>query len=171
MIYFTSSKWLKENLPINKNIDDNTLVPLVKGAADMWVRSILGTYFYNDLLTKYNDQALSANEIIIVTEYIKYCIGWKVASELAITSSFELKEKGVQTQTGDYSSNAEYKAIMFLVHHYSDKADFYLNRLTEYLIENKDLFSAFISDLNTDSSAKKSCSGDTNNFNTNILFI
>jgi hypothetical protein len=171
MIYFTSLKWLQDNTPINENVDAKKITPLVKGAADMFVRSVLGTYFYNDLLTKYNAQTLSADEEVLVADYIKFTIGWKVASELAVTSAYDLKNKGPQTQSGDYSASPEYKAIMFLVHHYADKSDFYLNRLSQYLIDNKTLFINFTSDLNTDSTAKKSCGNGSNNFTNNILFI
>lgn len=172
MEYFCTTTWIKDNIVVNKNIDDNNITPLIKGVADMWVRSYLGTYFYNDLLTKYNAQTLSNNEKTLVRDYIKFTVGWKTASEIAISTSFELKNKGVQTQSGDYSTSPDFKSVSFLVHHYSDKADFYMNRLKDYLTENKDLYTVFLNDLNNDSIIKKtSCSGDTNTFNTNTFFI
>lgn len=172
MDFFVTPEWLKINLPVNKNVDNANVVPLIKATADMWVRSILGTFFYNDLLTKYNNQTLSTDEKTLVNDYIKYAVGWKASSEIILTTSYELKNKGIQTQSGDFSANAEFKEINFMVHHYSDKADFYENRLSVYLKDNKDLYPNFISDSNTDSTVKKNlCNDSGSNFTTNILFI
>lgn len=172
MIYFVTPKWIKENTPIADNVDDKSIVPLIKSTADMWVRAYIGTYFYNDLLTKYNAQTLNADETVLVANYIKYIIGWRVCAEFAIDEAYKLTNKGPQTQSGDYSSNPEFKAITFVHHHYADMSSFYQNNITQYLIDNKNLFPEYISDLNKDSIIKKSdCSGDINTFNTNIIFI
>jgi hypothetical protein len=169
-IYFVSETWLKDNTPVHKNCDINDVVINIKPAGDMYVKPLIGSYFYNDLLTKFNNQTASANELTLIEDYIKPSMAWKAASESVLTLSYQLKSKGVQVQSGDYSSNAEDKTIMFLVHHYADKGLYYLNKLSEYLNDNKDLYSNYISNLNDDSSIKKSCGGD-NYFNSGILFI
>jgi hypothetical protein len=169
--YFVTERYLKDNTTISNNCDVKDVLINVRPVADMYSRSVLGTYFYNDLLTKYNNQTLTPDEAALVSN-IQPTIAWKAASESVISLSYQLKNKGIQTQSGDFSSNGEYKEIMFLVHHYSDRADFYLQRLSDYLIENKDLFDAFNSDLNTDSTAKKNCEGGSgNNFQSGIMFI
>ncbi len=171
MTYFVTKQYLETNLPVSSNADVNDYLFNVKTAADMYARSILGTYFYNDLLTKYNAQTMSADELTLL-EYIQPAIAWRAASESVITLSYQLKNKGVQTQSGDFSANAEFKELMFLVHHYADRGSFYDNRLFTYLVDNKSLYANFTSDLNTDSTAKKSsCNTPNNNFNTNIFFI
>jgi hypothetical protein len=169
--YFITENYLKENTPVSQNCTVKDIIINVKPVADMFTRSILGTYFYNDLLTKYNAQTMDSNELLLL-EYIQPTIAWKAASESVITLSYQLKNKGVQTQNGDFSSNAEFKEVMFLVHHYSDKAEFYMNRLYDYIIKNKELYTIFLNDLNNDSTAKDRCnSGNNNNFNQNIIFI
>ncbi len=171
MNYFVSPKWIKDNTPITDNVDDKSIIPTIKASADMWIRSYIGSYFYNDLLTKYNNQTLSTDEETLVANYIKYIISWKVCAELAIASA-KLTNKGAQTESGDFSNAAEFKTISFISHHYSDKSDFYQNNLVTYMVENKDLYGAFLSDLNNDSIIKKNnCGGDLNTFNTNIIFI
>jgi hypothetical protein len=135
----------------------------------MWVRNILGTHFYKDLLTKYNNQTMSPNELLLLDE-IQPAIAWKALSESVKTLSFQLKNKGVQTQFGDFMNSAEYKSVMYMVHDYSDKADFYLNRLSSFLTENRALYPVFLSAENKDSTAKHNCGG-SNNFQQNIIFI
>ena len=129
MIYFVTEQYLKLNVPITNNVDDTDFVPLIKSAADQYVRSILGTYFYNYLLQEYNNQTLSATEITLVQDYIQYSVAWRVASETAITVSYQLKNKGLQKQSGDYSQAVDMSEIAFMSHHYRDRADFYDQRL------------------------------------------
>ena len=151
-------------------MDANDIIPLIKTSADMRVRSILGTYFYKDLLTKFNAQTLNSNEVTLVEDYIKPAVAWRASSEAIIELSYQLKNKGIQTQSGDYSTSPEQSAVMFNYHHKADKAAFYENRLEQYLIDNKALFPVFTSQSNTDSVAKGKCSS-ANLFNTNIHFI
>jgi hypothetical protein len=56
MTYFITENYLKLNTTITANVDVTDLVPFVKTASDMSVQPILGSYFYTDLLTKYNNQ-------------------------------------------------------------------------------------------------------------------
>lgn len=169
MEYFLTQNRMEQLVPMSGNADVNDWIMNIRNAADMWIRNILGTYFYKDLLVKYNAQTMSPNELLLLDE-IQPAIAWKALSESVKTLSFQLKNKGVQTQYGDFMNSAEYKAVMFMVHDYSDKADFYINRLEIYLIENKNLFPVFLDKLNNDSTAKNKCNGG-NNFNQNILFI
>lgn len=171
MIYFTTPNYIKTNTPISLNVDDNDFVPLIKFAADGYVRSYLGTYFYKDLLTKYNNQTLSPNETILVQDYIQQSVAWRSCYESTFTVSFQLKNKGIQSQSGDFSNSPDFKSIAFIAHSYKDKSDFYDNRLKEYLIDNKDLYPEFISDLNKDSVLKPFSCNEHNSFDSGILFI
>jgi hypothetical protein len=169
MEYFLTQNRMEQLVPMSGNADVNDWIMNIRNAADMWVRNILGTYFYKDLLTKYNNQTMSPNELLLLDE-IQPAIAWKALSESVKTLSFQLKNKGVQTQFGDFMNSAEYKSVMYMVHDYSDKADFYLNRLSNFLTENRALYPVFLSAENKDSTAKHNCGG-SNNFQQNIIFI
>ena len=54
MIYFITETYLKNQTPITANVDVNDVTPFVRTQSEMRVQPILGTYFYNDILTKYN---------------------------------------------------------------------------------------------------------------------
>lgn len=162
MIYFITENYLKLNTTITANVDVTDLVPFVKTASDMSVQPILGTYFYNDLLTKYNAQTLDANETLLV-EAIQPCVAWQTCSDAVIGLSRQLKNKGLQSQNGDYSNSADFREIAFYTDHYAQKKDFYINRLINFLEINKDLFSAYTSDLNKDSNMKPTTPAETSN--------
>ena len=169
MIYFVTENYLKTQTPITANIDVNNIVPFIKTQSDMRIMPILGTYFYNYILTAYNDQTLTVDEEELVT-YIQPAIAWRSAEDAAFGLSYQLKNKGIQTQNGDYSNNVNQSEVNFVQDHYAQKASFYESRLWKYLDVNRDLFANFISQLNKDSDIRPAAQ-QTQGFNDSILFL
>lgn len=124
MIYFVTETYLKTNTPITKNVDVTDVMPYVATQARLKIAPILGKYFYDDILTKYNAQTLSADETTLV-EYIQPVIAWYSAQDAAFGLSYQLKNKGVQVQFGDYSTNVSQNEIAFTMAHYGQKAAAY----------------------------------------------
>ena len=149
-IYFITEQYLKINTPITANVDIIEILPLVKNAAIMWSAHTLGTYFFEDLLAKYNAMTLNSDETYLV-ELMQPSIAWRTCSDAVLELSYQLKNKGVQTQSGDFSAAAELKAVQYLSETYGKKAEFYENRMWQYLRKNKALFPAFTNPLNHDS--------------------
>jgi len=171
-IYFVTENYVKTNSPLQSNVDWKQIIPLVKSAATGWIQPTIGTYFFNDLLTKYNAQTLSANETTLVA-YIQDVILWYVTADAMLELSFQLKNKGVQSQSGDNSTYSELKAIQFMYDKYKDKAENYMNIMSLWLIENKDLFPNFTNVLNKDATLyhKSKYDKDTGSFKSPIMFI
>ena len=169
MIYFVTENYLKTQTPITANIDVNNIVPFIKTQSDMRIMPILGTYFYNYILTAYNNQTLTVDEEELVT-YIQPAIAWRSAEDAAFGLSYQLKNKGIQTQNGDYSNNVNQSEVNFVQDHYAQKASFYESRLWKYLDTNRDLFANFISQLNKDSDIRPAVQ-QTQGFNDSILFL
>lgn len=170
MIYFCTETWIKENTPITANVDMTDVMPWMKTAAEMWIQPILGSYFYNDLLTKYNAQTLSSDEITLVG-MIQPAIAWRAASDAVYGLSYQLKNKGLQTQTGDFSESVELAEVQFGMAQYRQKAEFYENQISKYLGCDQsyaDLYPAFNSASNTNSILRPQ-SGT--NLGTTIAFV
>ncbi len=168
--YFITETYIKENTILNQNVDVNDILPLVKNAADMWTRSTLGTYFYNIILDAYNQHTLTTDQVTLV-EFMQPSIAWRATADAVIELSYQIKNKGIQIQTGDFSASPEYKAIMWMSEHYTQKAEFYENRLGIYLWENKELYPDFLNVLNKDSILKYRNNRDNPNFNKRIMFV
>lgn len=171
MTYFVTPEWMKNNTTINQNVDVNDVVPLIKTSAQFKVKGYIGSYFFKDLLIKFNNQTLNGPEEILVEEYIKPAIAWRAASEAVVNLTYQIKNKGVQTQSGEYSTSPEYKAVMFLVHHNTDKADYYDQQLIDFLTKHKEEYPEFMSKLNDDTKISKYGCDNPNAFTSSILFI
>jgi hypothetical protein len=167
MIYFITENYLKTKTPITQNVSSVDVMPFVEPAASAWMQNILGTYFFNDLLTKYNAQTLSTDEQTLVTK-IQPAIAWRAATDCVLGLTYQLKNKGLQKQNGDNSESVEQTEVGFVMRHYEQKAEFFEAMVRKYLIKNKDLFPVFTSTSNKDSELKPQ---DDDNFNTDIMFI
>lgn len=173
-IYFVTEAYLKLNTPVTANVNITEVLPLIKAAAIMWTRSTLGTYFFDYLLAKYNAQTLTTDETNLV-ELMQPSIAWRTAADAAFELSLQIKNKGVQMQSGDFSAAAELKAIALIASNYNKKAEFYENYLWKYLEKNKDLYPQFTDPLNHDSDCWNSicgvCNHPTSKFNGQIFLI
>jgi hypothetical protein len=156
MVYFVTENWMKTNGMITDNVDVTDFSPLIQNAAKAFLRKQIGTYFFNDLFEKYNAQTLSTDEEEVVA-IMKYIIGWRATAEACVSLSYQLKNKGLQTQSGDNSEAVEDKVVWKMYDHYIQKCYVFEKDLYDYLIDNKDLFPNFTSTLNKDSSIKTKC--------------
>ena len=85
--------------------------------------------------------------------------------------SYQLKNKGIQKQNGDFSESVVKDEILLIYDHYQSEAAFYEQRIRIYLKEYKDLFSAYTSTLNTDSDMKPDKNTQTNTGYTNNIIV
>lgn len=154
MIFFVTERFLKLNGMITSNVDVTDFTPLIQYAAKAFVKKQIGSYFFEDLLTKYNAQTLNPDETIMV-EKMQWAISWRATSEAVLSLSYQLKNKGIQKQSDDNSEPAEMKEIAFMYDNYIEKAGYFEKEMKEYLIANKLLFPNYLSTLNKDSIIKR----------------
>jgi len=112
-------------------------------------------------------------------------VAWRSAEDAVFGLTYQLKNKGLQLQNGDFSSSVSQREVAFGMEHYAQKAAFFEERLIKYLIKNKKLFPEFISEENKDTDLRPmiechGCSGccgnecsypNGNGYNTSILIL
>jgi hypothetical protein len=146
---FVSESYIKQYTPIGELVAWDELQSSAELAQDSWIQDILGSNFYVYLQGVYAGQTLSANEIVLMN-LIKPALAYRVASEAVPFIAFQLKNKGVMTQSGDYAENADLTSIKYVRNELDNRAEFYSLRLSKYLCENSALFPLYISNNSTD---------------------
>lgn len=149
MLYFITETYLKTNTPITANVDVTDVTPYIATQAQLRVMPILGTVFYDHLLEAYNDQTLTPEEEALVL-FIQPVVAWRSAEDAIFGLTYQLKNKGLQTQFGDNSSSVSRSEVAFGMEHYAQKASFFEQRLIRWLLANRNLFPQFISTANQD---------------------
>lgn len=149
MLYFITETYLKVNTPITANVDVTDVTPYVATQSALRIQPILGSTFYNHLLAAYNAQTLNPDEVDLV-EFIQPIIAWRSAEDAVFGLTYQLKNKGLQTQSGEFSASVSRSEVAFGMEHYAQKASFFEQRLIRWLLTNKALFPIFISATNLD---------------------
>jgi len=167
MLYFITETYLKTNTPITANVDVTDVTPYIATQSALRIQPILGTTFYNHMLNAYNNQTLTPDEIDLV-EFIQPVIAWRSAEDAVFGLTYQLKNKGLQTQNGDYSASVSRSEVAFGMEHYAQKASFFEQRLIRWLLANRNLFPIFISTTNMDTDLRPmfnhcSCINEYNN--------
>jgi hypothetical protein len=170
MIYFLTENYLKDKTPITRNIDAADITPFVYTASDMFIKDILGSYFYDDILDKYNNQSLDPDETVLVS-LIQPTVAWYAASFAVKGVHYSLRNKGIQLQDGENSTAASQNEVVMTSKDYKQTADFYAERLRKYLILNKDLFSVFTDRLNTQSCLTDITPRKDDGYNNDMMMI
>jgi len=184
MLYFITENYLKTNTPITANVDVTDVTPYIATQAQLRVMPILGTTFFNYMLQVYNNQTATNDEETLI-KFIQPIIAWRSAEDAVFGLTYQLKNKGLQTQNGDFSSSVSQREVAFGMEHYAQKAAFFEERLIKYLIKNKSLYPEFISLENRDTDLRPmiDCHGCTgcchgtcnyehgNGYNTQILIL
>jgi hypothetical protein len=184
MLYFITENYLKTNTPITANVDVTDVTPYIATQAQLRVMPILGTVFFNYMLDVYNNQTATNDEETLI-KFIQPIVAWRSAEDAVFGLTYQLKNKGLQLQNGDFSSSVSQREVAFGMEHYAQKAAFFEQRLIKYLIKNKNLYPEFISETNKDTDLRPMiechgcigcCDGhcnyeNGNGYNTQILIL
>lgn len=131
---------MKNNSPVTSNIDPKDLFPHVQSAQQLYLQVILGSEFYENLLTKFKNQTLSADEITLVEDYIKPALMWRTISLALPWISFNLRNKGLMKNTDDYATGADFSELKFMLNESKNRAEFQENELNRYLCKYSALY-------------------------------
>lgn len=173
IIYFVTERYLKLYGMITANVDATDFTPLIQFCSKAFIKKQLGTYFFNDLLTKYNNQTLNEVETSLV-EIMQFAIAWRATAEAAISLSYQIKNKGIIKQRDDMGDAAEMKEITFIYDNLVQKAQYFEIEMKEFIILNKLSLPIFTNTLNIDSMIKNNehdVKGTDFNDGTGLLMI
>ena len=158
---------------ITSNVDASDFTPLIQFASKAFIKKQIGSYFFDDLLTKYNNQTLNADETELV-EIMQFAIAWRATAEAVLSLTYQLKNKGLQKQNDDNSESVEKDETTFMYDNYIQKAQYFELELKQFLIDNKNNYPVYLDKLNKDSQIKNdqyNAKGDQFNEGTGLLII
>lgn len=135
-ILFISEQTLKDRSLLQDNVDPKLIKPTIKAAQDMFIEPILGTGLYLELQEQIADDDLSVLNKKLLDNYITDCLCWYVASEMVMSLSFKLTNKNVLRKTSENSEVTSISELFDVMNLYKNKAEWYAQRITNYLCEN-----------------------------------
>lgn len=152
MIYFVTEQFLKTNTNITQNVDAKDLAPYIALSVKTYIQPILGYNFTNDLLTKFNAGTTVPLEDELI-EFVQFVTAFYSAYDAIPNLSFRVSNKGVQSQSGDYSASEGIAAVEYIRTNVLKFAKVHEGNMRAFLELNKDSFPVYMADSNNDISA------------------
>jgi hypothetical protein len=138
-VLLISENKLKAFTNINRNVDMDVLKAEVQIAQDIDLQTILGTKFYNHLLSQVSatGNTFNSDELTLVNDYI--------APFLIQTSYFNAiphiyartMNNGITLGTMENATSVDIETMKYLRNIQKQRADFYMTRLQDYLLIGK----------------------------------
>lgn len=135
MANFITPEELKNSV-LNANIDTEYIQPVIDEAQSIYLREILGDRLYSTINNRIESETLDGKYLTLVEQYIKPYLTYMVQSLIVIPINFKTRNAGVINQFEQGFNTASMKDTSYVKEYYDSKAQFYGNRLTEYLQKN-----------------------------------
>jgi hypothetical protein len=150
---FVSESYIKAYTPIGSLVEWVEIEPTANLAQDAYIQDVLGSNFYTYLQLAYSAQTMNADEIVLMN-YIKPALAHRVAEQVAPFVNYQFKNKGIMSQSGDYSQSVDLDTMKYVRQELANRAGFYITRLSNYLCENAALYPQYQTNNSTDMTPK-----------------
>ena len=121
---------------MNGNVDTDKFIMFVKISQDKHIENYLGTDLLNKIQADIIAGTLTGNYLTLVNTYVKPALLHYTMVEFLPYSNYTIANKGVFKHTSENSEAVTKEEIDFILEKERDTAEYYVNRLVEYLSFN-----------------------------------
>jgi predicted glycosyl hydrolase (DUF1957 family) len=152
-VLFVNEDKLKSSTAINYNVDTAFLLPFLKIAQDKHLQIILGTKLYDKLqndIAGVDDATLTGVYKTLVDDYIQDAIIHYALVEALPFISFQIKNGSITQKNSENGTAATRQDVDYLVQKERDSAEFYGQRIVEYLCNDSSSFPEYSQNTGAD---------------------
>lgn len=130
---------LKAFTNINRNVEIDLLKAEIQIAQDIDLQTILGTKFYNHLLSQVSatGNTFNAAETTLVNDYISPFLIQQSYFQAMPSIQFRTMNRGMVEGTMENATAVDIETFKYLRNIQKQRADFYMTRLLDYLLIGK----------------------------------
>lgn len=140
VVYFISTDYLRQNTPIEDNVDNDKLVPYIVQAQDTYVQQTIGETGYDALKSGITGNTLTPQEQTFMRNYVMPLTA-QYAFYLAMPFiAFKATNKSLSKESSEYSQPVELEELKFLRSNVKDVAEFYQRRMVKWLLDHPGTF-------------------------------
>jgi hypothetical protein len=143
-ILFINETLIKSRTAISDAIDGKQIKPTIKLAQDKYILPALGSGLYNRLQAGVEANDLTANEKLLLDDYVTDALLWFTIGEMVIATSYQFFSKGVLQKSSEESNTPSKGQLELLERKYMSNGEFYKQRLIDYLRENSELYQQYL---------------------------
>lgn len=135
-VYFITEQKLKDDSIINGNVDPKIINPVILECQDFYIKMIIGSGIYNQLEAQITAGTVSALNRTLLDDYIIPCLIKYIQYEAVIYLNNKLTNANVSNKNTDESIPISLGDANAIMDRFKNKAEWYAERLTRYLITN-----------------------------------
>ena len=135
MVFFLSSERLKADL-LNDNVADEYIKSAIMIAQQELVE-LLGDTLYNKLEDMVTDGSIEDSPYQeLLDSFVVPMLEFRSMAELCVITSFKVGNIGMYQNYDQNANSNELSTVKYIEKHWTDKAEFYRNRLVKFLEKN-----------------------------------
>lgn len=135
-----SEQRLKQWTNLDDNVRVDEITPFIIQAQDIYIQDQLGTLFYTRIKNGIIANDLNADEAAFLQDYIGPTLMQYALYLMMPGLKYKLSDKGVLSGSSEETTQTSLDELKYLRQSTLDTAEFYAERLREYLIDNPGLF-------------------------------
>lgn len=143
-VLLVSENKLKAFTGMHQNVRVEDVAPYIIQGQDLYLQPLLGTKFYKHLKDAVAAGTLTANETLFLDEYISPMIIQRAFALSIPFIKYKIVDKGIVSGTSETSSDVSLDEIKYLIGKVEDSAEFYAQRVREFLFDNISMFQDYI---------------------------
>lgn len=132
---FLTEQFIKDNSPINGNVDDKYITSIIDMCQKVYIIPILGTALFNEIAGQINTNTVSADNQTLLDDYIQDALLYYVLAEGIAIWVYKIENKSIVKKNSENSSTIDSEEVAMLRDMYKDKAEFFSQRVSNYLME------------------------------------
>jgi hypothetical protein len=142
-VLLVSEQRMKQWTSLDNNIRIELLTPSIIQAQDIYIQDTLGTKFYKRLKAGVIANDLTTNESTFLKDYVGPCLIQYALYLLLPSLKYKMVEAGIVNGTSEETQATTLEEMQYLRESALDTAQFYNQRMLEYLIDNPGMFADY----------------------------
>jgi hypothetical protein len=149
-VLLISEDTIKKSTTINGNVDVELLLPYIKVAQDIHIHQLLGTDLYDKIQADITADTLLGVYKTLVDTYIQPVLIHYSLYECLPFLSYKIMNKDIVRKISETSSAASLEDIKYLRNIVKDTAEYYSERLVDYIKDNTTLYPEYNTNTGSD---------------------
>ena len=149
-VLFISENKIKASTAIGGNVDNSYLLPYIKVAQKKYIERVLGTDLFESLQTKITAGSLTGAYQTLVGDYIQDAlVHWSFYESFPFLR-YKVMNNNILAKTAENAQTLSREEAQDLRESIRNTAEFYTNRLIDYLKHNTSSFSEYNTNTGAD---------------------
>jgi len=133
-VLLVSAEKVKSFTEVNENLDEALLLPNIQIAQEIGLQTLVGTKFYNHIMSAAETNTLTAAETTLLNDYIGPFLLWRAVYEALPSIYMRMMNKSLSIGESPNSKAVDRGDMSYLRNIHQSRYEWYSQRLQDYMV-------------------------------------